>query len=153
MGGHTVRRIVLAACATLVACTLVGILLGAYLHEIGIKPVQHHRDAVPAPSTTVSTTVSTVTVEVTPQQAAQRNVDDNAGHPVVNGDVAPPGGAHPGNGTPQKAPKSTSDDPTTHDSPTTTTTTHPKPTVPSVPCHVGHRRLPPICVPTGHRHP
>lgn len=144
------RRIVLAACAAVAACTLVGILLGAYLHEIGIKTV-HQRDAFPRPSTTVSTTVSTVTVQVTPQQAAQHEQGAAVPHGVVGDNVAPRHDAQP-TGDPGPT-KTTVDPPTTRDRPTATTTTRVTLPTASTPCRVGHRRLPPVCLPQGHRGP
>jgi hypothetical protein len=108
-----VRRIVLAVCAAFAASTLIGILLGAYIHEIGLNS-ERARPRRPAPSTTVSTTVSTVTVRVTvPRQAAERTPTYRP-EPVLAGNdaanVETPGADEPG--TPAGPPPTTSDTPT-----------------------------------------
>lgn len=143
------RRIVLVACTAVAASTLVGILLGAYLHEVGAnsEPVRH---VVNSPRTTISTTVSTVTVKVTPENAAQRNGQQPhrparlVGDRLSGVDDAPAGGGG--------AATTTSDTPTATEAPTTTTVEPPPSThraQTSVPCEVGHSIHQPICVPPG----
>ncbi|MGH3437682.1 MAG: hypothetical protein ACRDRN_14555 [Sciscionella sp.] len=67
----------MAAGAALMACALVGVLLGAYLHEVQ-RPRPAQQATMPSTSTTVSTTVSTVIVTVVRKQAAVR--DDDSTH-------------------------------------------------------------------------
>lgn len=149
------RRIVLAVCAAFAASTLIGILLGAYIHEIGVNSERARRPA-PDPSTTVSTTVRTVTIRVTvPRQAAQSRPTYRPEPVLARRDAAHV--KHPGGdpATPTGAPPTTSDTPTTTAAaPTTTTTPPPAPTSPAVPCRVGHRAAAPNCSgedpPAGH---
>ena len=117
------RKFWMIAAAAMFGCALVGILLGAYLHEVRMKSGGLVTGIVP--STTVSTSVTVITVTVTPDTGQPR------GHPVVGqADVA--------------VPRLT---PATRQTPTMTPTADPPSAMIGPPCRPGLGKAPTNCIP------